>query len=170
MDIIIFGLMGSGKTTIANYLVNKYDYFKCALGEKIHSECRLHGGETRQEMQDYGQAMREIFGENIWCDYLYNRYGDKEKIVIEDARQVNEFYYFLSKGYLPIGVITATNLRLERLQKRVSYVIDPETFNHETEIQARKCVDMCDIKIYNNSTSEDLYKEIENKLSRYLNG
>lgn len=170
MNIIVFGEMGAGKSTVANYLVNKYDYFKCALGEKIHNECRLHGGETRQEMQDYGQAMRKIFGENIWCDYLYNRYGNKEKIAIEDARQINEFYYFLNKGYLPIGVITETNLRLERLQKRVSYVIDPETFNHETEIQARKCVDMCDIKIYNNSTSDDLYKEIENKLSRYLNG
>lgn len=169
MNIVIFGEMGAGKSTVANYLVNKYSYFKCALGEKIHSECRLHGKETRQEMQNYGQAMRKIFGENIWCDYLFNRYGNKNKIVIEDGRQVNEFYYYLAKGYLPIAVITQDDIRLERLQKRVNYTIDPNTFNHETEVQARKCVSMCDIKIYNNSTNEDLIKEVENKLGRYLN-
>jgi dephospho-CoA kinase len=162
--------MGAGKSTVAKYLTNNFNYFSCALGEKIHSECRLHGNETREEMQQYGQAMRKIFGENIWCDYLYTRYGNKEKIVIDDARQINEFYYFLAKNYLPIAVITQDDIRLQRLQKRVDYVIDVNTFNHETEVQARKCVSMCDIKIYNDSTNEDLYKEIENKLLRYIDG
>jgi len=119
-------------------------------------------------MQQYGQMMRKIFGENIWCDYLFNRYGSKERIVIDDARQVNEFNYYLLKGYLPIGVITQDNIRLERLQKRVNYIVNPQSFNHETEIQARECVGKCDIKLYNNSSNEDLYNEIENKLSKYL--
>lgn len=160
--------MGSGKTTVANYLVDKYKYFKCSLGEKIHSECRLHGKETRQEMQRYGEMMRDIFGINIWCDYLYERYNHHSPIVIDDGRQKHEFFYFLSKGYLPIGIVTEDNLRLERLQKRVNYPIDPETFNHDTELQAKKCVEMCDIKIHNNGTSEQLFREIEEKLGRYL--
>jgi len=169
MNFILFGEMGSGKSTVAKYLFNKFGYFNCALGEKIHSECKLHGKETREEMQEYGEAMVKIFGKNIWCDYLYNKYGNKNNIVIEDGRRIHELQYFSAKGFLPIAIITSDNIRLERLQKRVNYIINPETFNHKTEVQARKCIDMCDIKIYNNLDNEELYKEIENKLSKYLN-
>lgn len=168
MNIILFGEMGSGKTTVAKYLVNKYEYFKCSLGEKIHAECRLHGNETREEMQNYGQSMRRIFGENIWCDYLYNRYKDKKKIIIDDGRQVNEYYYFTNKGFLPVGVLASNETRLNRLKRRVDYIINPQTFNHETEVQARRCVEMCKIKLYNNGSLDDLYKEVEKKLGGYV--
>jgi len=169
MNFIIFGEMGAGKSTVTKYLVNKFGFFNCALGEKIHSECKLHGRETREEMQEYGEAMRRIFGENIWSDYLYNRYGDRKNIVIEDGREINEFHYFSTKGFLPIAIITSDDIRLERLQNRVDYIINPETFNHVTEVRVRKCVNMCSIKIYNNLDNEELYKEIKNKLSAYLN-
>lgn len=167
-NIIIFGEMGAGKSTVANYLAQNFGYTKCSLGVKIHSECRLHGEETRQEMQNYGQMMRKIFGENIWCDYLIKQNSDVNKIVIDDARQLNEFDYFTNKDFLPIAVITNNDIRLERLQKRVNYKINPETFQHETEVQARQCVEKCDIKIYNNSTNEDLYNEIDRKLLEYI--
>lgn len=161
--------MGSGKTTVADYLVKNYKYFKCSLGEKIHSECKLHGNETREEMQQYGEMMRKIFGINVWCDYLYKKYGSQNKIVIDDGRQIHEYLYFTRRNYFPIAVITDTNIRFERLKKRVNYNINPKTFNHETEQQARKCVDICNIKIYNNSSIDNLYKEIENKLGGLIN-
>lgn len=171
MNIIIFGEMGSGKSTVANYLVKNYEYTKGSLGAKIHSECNLHGKETREEMQRYGQMMRKIFGENTWCDYLYKKFKYKgifDKIVIDDARQLNEYDYFMKKGFLPIAIITEDSIRLDRLQKRVNYKINPETFEHETEKQARECIKKCDIKIYNNSTEKDLYREIESKLKEYI--
>jgi len=166
-NIILFGQMGSGKSTIARYLGQKYDYAILSLGAKIHSECKLHGNETREEMQQYGQMMRKIFGENTWCNYLYLKSKNYKKIVIDDARQLNEYNYFMNKNFLPIAIIADDEIRLERLQKRVDYKINPDSFNHETEINARKCIEMCEIKIYNNSMSEDLldlYDEIDNKL------
>lgn len=161
MNIIIFGEMGSGKSTVAKYIKDKFDYKIFSLGSKIHSECKLHGKETRQEMQKYGQMMRQIFGENVWCDYLVESSCFEPKIVIDDARQLNEYDYFSAKGYLPIAVITDNDIRLERLSKRVNYQIDPATFNHDTEVQVRECVKKCDIKLYNNGTKEQLHKQID---------
>ena len=161
MNIIIFGEMGSGKSTVAKYIRDKYNYKIFSLGSKIHSECKLHGEETRQEMQQYGQMMRQIFGENVWCNYLVESSYFEPRIVIDDARQLNEYDYFTNKGYLPVAVITDNDIRLERLSKRVSYQIDPETFNHDTEIQARECVKKCNIKLYNNRTEEELFKQID---------
>ena len=162
--------MGSGKTTVANYLCDNYGYTKFSLGSKIHSESKLHGNETRQEMQNYGQAMREIFGINVWCDYVYKQSQGINKIILDDGRQENEFFYFLEKGYLPVGIVADENIRLERLKKRVNYEIDPKTFQHDTEIQVLKCINRCDIKIYNNGSYEELVQEIENKLGKYLKG
>jgi len=163
-NIILFGQMGSGKSTVAKYLCDNYGYSKLSLGEKIHSECELYGMHDREHLQTYGQMMRQVFHENIWCDYLISRSRGIDRIVIDDARQENEFDYFIKKGYLPIAVIADEELRLERLQKRVDYVIDPKTFNHETEIQARKIINKCNIKLFNSYplfTSGGLYDQIK---------
>jgi dephospho-CoA kinase len=167
-DIIIFGLMGAGKTTIAKIIGEKYGHSRKSLGSKIHSECKLHGGEKREEMQKYGQSMREIFGINIWCDYLWDSTKEGEKIVIDDARQLNEFDYFSGRRFITIGVISNEVTRLERLQKRVTYTIDPETFKHSTETQARLCVDKCEIVLSNDAGLEELEKQIEDKLGEVL--
>lgn len=174
LNIVLFGEMGSGKSTVANYLCDTYRYFKFAFGSKIHSESRLHGKETRNEMQQYGQMMRGIFGKDVWCDYVYNQslnHINDNKVVIEDGRQLNEYDYYTDLGFLPVGVIADEEVRINRLKKRVNYVIDPNTFNHETEVQARACVNKCKIKIYNNSDNiNELAEAIEYKLGQYLGG
>ena len=170
-NIILFGEMGSGKSTVAKYLCEQYGYTKLSLGEKIHSECRLHGNETREEMQNYGQMMRKIFGENVWCDYLISRSNGINRIVIDDARQINEYDYFTEKGYLPIAVIADEKLRLERLQKRVDYKINPDNCKHETEVQAMQCANKCKIKLFNSYplfTSGGLYDQI-NRIMEEIN-
>lgn len=160
-NIIIFGEMGSGKSTAAKYLCDNYRYTKLSLGEKIHSECELYGKHDREHLQKYGQMMRQVFGESIWCDYLIKRSLGIDKIVIDDARQINEYNYFTNLGYLPIAVITNRELRINRLSKRVNYEINPETFNHETEIQVRKCIEKCKIKLFNNDDLDELYEQID---------
>ena len=171
MDIIIFGQMGAGKSTVANYLRDNYGYSKFSLGAKIHSECELYNKHDRQHMQKYGQMMREIFGINIWCDYVKNQSTNTDKVVIDDARQLNEYDYFEGLGYLTVAVVADDNKRIERLKKRVNYVIDPNTFNHETEVQARACINKCKITIYNNSDDlKELIEAIEFKLGEYLGG
>ena len=89
-------------------------------------------------------------------------------IVIDDGRQLNEYDYFTERGFLTVGVIADDEIRLDRLQKRVNYIIDPETFQHETEEQARECVKKCKIVIGNNGNHNSLVEEVKNKLGKYL--
>ena len=171
MNIVIFGQMGAGKSTVANYLRDTYGYSKLSFGSKIHSETKLHGSETRTEMQQYGQMMRKIFGINVWTDYVYKQSLGINKVCVDDGRQLNEFDYFTDLGYLTVGVIADDNKRIERLKNRVGYVIDPTTFNHETELQARTCTFKSKITIYNNDDSiNNLISAIEYKLREYIEG
>jgi len=153
--------MGSGKSTIANYLCDTYGYTKFSLGEKIHSECELYNKHDRTHLQQYGQMMRQLFSETIWCDYVVNKSKGIDKIIIDDGRQLNEYDYFTNLEYLPIGVFVNKERRIERLKNRVNYEIDPETFEHETEKQARDCVKKCKIKICNNWDETELINQID---------
>jgi len=169
MNIILFGEMGSGKSSIAEYLYKNYFYNIYSLGKKIHSECKIHGNETREELQQYGQMMRKIFGKDVWCRYLCaETLFNENKIVIDDGRQLNEYDYFIELDYIPIGIIVDNQLRIDRLSKRVNYEIDPETFNHETEIQARKCINKCKYKIYNNSNKKELYEQVDEIMNKII--
>ena len=173
MNIIIFGLMGAGKSTVANYLRDTYRYTKLSFGSKIHSECELYNMHDREHLQTYGQMMRKVFNENIWCDYVYKQSQSlgNGNVIIDDGRQNNEFQYYSDLGYLTVAVIANDDKRIERLKKRVDYVIDPKTFNHETEIQAQQCVNKCKIRLYNNDDSmNNLISAIEYKLREYIEG
>ena len=161
-NIILFGEMGSGKSTVAKIFNQLYGHEIKSLGSKIHQECNLHGHETREEMQSYGQMMRKIFGKDIWCNYLYNNLEKNKPIIIDDARQLNEYNFFNSIGFIPIGITASEELRLSRLQERVNYVINKATEQHETEIQARECVEKCFYTIENNGNIENLIIKIKN--------
>lgn len=153
--------MGSGKSSIARYLRDKYNYQIFSLGEKIHQECESFGFPDREHLQEYGQSMRRLFNENIWCDYVNNKSIGVEKICIDDGRQLNEYTYFSNKNFLTIGVSAEENIRIERLKQRINYVFDPKTLEHETEKQALQCVDKCLVKLFNNRTTESLYQQID---------
>ena len=170
-DIIIFGQMGSGKTTIAHTIMNKNTHIRLGLGDKIHLECMLHGNHTRKEKQDYGQAMRKVFGIDVWCDYLWKRYhwlrvmweedGEKCKyLVIDDGRQLNELKFFKERSFYTIGVKTEIDLRQARLFERNGYITPYEDFSHDTEIQAKECVGRCDVIIENNGTIQELIDKV----------
>ena len=165
--------MGSGKSTIARIIHDLYGNEIYSLGFKIHKECELHGTGRREELQQYGQMMRHIFGDNVWCNYLLDRaknaFEMQRGIVIDDARQLNEYDYFIKLGFLPVAVIADEDIRLNRLKNRVNYEVKKQSEQHETEVQARQNIKRCNIQIVNNINNIDrLTKQVKGKLDKYF--
>lgn len=177
-DVIIFGKMGSGKETVANYFfrVHRGETGQIPVIKKLSQKMNeiiidLTGRKpTRNEKQSFGQFCRTLFGEDVWNDRLYKEYRYKYKnvpVIIEDGRQVNEFEFWKDKGFVTIYVDAPYDLRFKRLRERDGY--DQSFFaNHETETGVEKIKHWCDVTIVNDKTVEDLRSQLYWVYNRYL--
>lgn len=113
MLILLTGKIGSGKTTVSNYLQYKYKLPKYALGDKVKEYCRdilnsCHNTNIplsnfydrdikenyRNEMCNLSQIVKNYFGDNIWTQCLANQINPKSVTIIEDIRFKHEYNYF----------------------------------------------------------------------------
>ena len=168
--IIIFGTMGSGKDTLAAMLEEKIFGSRIyKLGEDIRGfvDKVMEGENNRSQYQDYGQMVRNNLGIDAWnrlCSYKINIDMDHDRVsipIIADGRQVNEFEYWIERGFITIGLNTRQNKRIDRLIKRDS-TCDIERMTHDTELQAQYVVtQMVDMEVCNDLDIEQLKKYAE---------
>ena len=126
---------GSGKDTVADYLSdilcmskNNLHVAKVSLGDPIHRICEEmnEGGKvTRTQLQEFGESMRDIFGENIWINKADSIIGNfKESFsnavaIVPDVRKLTEFaHYVVELDYLPIYVLVDKKIAHKRLFQR----------------------------------------------------
>lgn len=103
MRIAICGKAGSGKTTIANHLIDKYGFWKYSFAAAIKELAReLFGMEDKDRtlLQGIGQSMRDIDSE-VWVRYLMNSIeaNDADNVVIDDLRYPNEALWCRAHGF-----------------------------------------------------------------------
>lgn len=112
MIISFIGMKQSGKSTAANYLVEKYNFtkhnFKDALIQEIKDyfpdfitkECELYNcdvdylfekkpGHIRQLMQNFGTELRRREYPNYWVD-RWSLLKPNGNVVVDDCRFINE--------------------------------------------------------------------------------
>jgi adenylate kinase family enzyme len=59
--IALSGRSGSGKTTVANYLVAKYGFTRCSTGAACRELCKnLFGGESKAILNQVTDALKAI--------------------------------------------------------------------------------------------------------------
>lgn len=116
---------GAGKDTVADYIVNKFygnNAVKRALGKPIHelAEQFANGKIERHHLQDLGESIRNIFGEEAWIKYLDDKTKEiKEPLVIPDIRKLIEYsHYCVEKGFLPLYIYVDPQVAKERLVER----------------------------------------------------
>ncbi|KRN10777.1 hypothetical protein [Liquorilactobacillus mali] len=134
--IIMASFAGSGKDTVADMLVKDYNSIfkqkadKLSLGKEIHNIankffCFNSSNITmRKAMQEIGEGMRRIFGENIWINYLKKEYysSDLGYVLIPDVRKLIEFStFFVEDGLKAIYIKTDKDKALERIKNRDGY-------------------------------------------------
>ncbi len=158
--ILINGRGGSGKDTLADYLVENYGFKKIAFADGIYDIARKYFNmevKDRRTLQLIGEKMREI-NPNIWVDYTFEKAEKYDKVVISDCRQFNEYEKGLNSGFLPIRIETDLEKRIERLEKRDGFYPDVSLFENKCETGAD---DLEFITVDNNDTYEQLYEQIE---------
>tara|TARA_R110002012_G_scaffold315755_1_gene530007 strand:- start:3601 stop:4131 length:531 start_codon:yes stop_codon:yes gene_type:complete len=126
LKIAVCGKMASGKTTLANMIVNeKNNGTVLSLATKVKDigkELFFMEAKNRPLLQKIGMKMREI-QEDVWLDYLIKSADSliaENKtaiVVVDDVRFVNEVKKLKDNGWIIIKIEIEDELQKERLQK-----------------------------------------------------
>lgn len=162
--ILLTGLAGSGKSTIAEYIVKTYGYKEFTLAEKlkeltfkilqvfgiqIESINDLYDVNKKSAYRHYIQqigteCMRATFGNDFWCKQVDEMIKDEQFIIISDVRFLNEEQYFKSR----YNVITVKIIR-DGIQ----------TMNHQSEQEIDSI--KYNYIVRNNGSIEALHKTVD---------
>lgn len=179
--MIKIGLSGktrSGKSTVAKFLQEEFNFSPFAFGDAMKKEFHEDYPHIPEEpkpikaYQYYGQLKRITHGDTVWIDKVdtriktisewaenYNITGEMPPFMpmITDVRQVNEFDYCVQNGFVMIRVECPTVLRLQRLEN-LSEEVDETAINFPTETELDNHI--FDYQINNNGSLEDLYAKV----------
>jgi len=174
MNIILFGPMGGGRDTVADYLERTQDYKIHRISSyitKLTNLLNYQNLDSKQLKQTFAESVRVTFGGFVWNHLLmeqiqkqhdlYLGYGETPpNVVIPDGRKIADLIYWEDRGFLTIGVESSDEARRERLIERDGE--DPiKYFNHIIEEEAKVGILQCKYKLLNYGTLEDLYSQID---------
>ena len=176
MIIYIVGLSGSGKSTVGEYIRDKWGFQEIVIGDELKKftfrmmklfgvvdenmsiECLYDVNvkdKYRKYVREIGGICREMWGEDFWCEKAERDDLDFEKdIVISDVHYENEIEYF--SGSDTMGRLV---LRIVRNCEKNS------KHDHESEKQNIKA----DYVIVNDGSIENLYKKVEEIMCKVKN-
>ena len=170
--VLIIGHIHTGKTTVANYLCEKYNFKRMSLGDGV-KECtvkmfeilnstgftreniKLEDLNNRDKKERYRTLMQQIstdcikkvISENVWIDIVKQKIinSKHENIVIDDIRFKNELFELsnLNKNVLIIKLTRDCEIKSEHISEHdLDDTIVPNIIN-------------------NNGTKEELFKLVD---------
>ncbi len=188
MLIGVAGLNGSGKDTVAEYLVEKHGFAHRDLGQEIRDELKELGKNSldRNEMIELGNERRARLGFGYWCRKAIES-GKSKDLVITSIRNPAEVDEIRSRGGIIVEVFADQGTRFERTAARVrdkpgahGDAISIGEFRAKEERELRsddpakqqllKCISMAEYRLDNNGPFERLYAEIEDLLAELEGG
>lgn len=150
MNIVLVGAMGSGKDTVADKLISDYGLIPIRLGSYIRAHVddmfsHIPKSKRRPMYQQYGEGMRQVFGEFFWNEVAYEQkqdyYSEHSHHVVVDARQPHDIKFWMEKGYTLLCVDANEQNRELRLRSRDGGQFNPETLKHYTEVRAQEIIE-----------------------------
>ena len=162
IKIGLVGKAGTGKDTVAAYLMAVYGFKKFAFADRLKEiDYELFGpteGKNRKRLQEFGQFCRTI-DPDVWVKQLDKRLqGYTGNAVITDIRQKNELDYCKRNGFVIVKITCQLETRLQRMKERGDN-FSFETLFHETETQLDEFP--YDYWIDNNGTFNDLTSQVD---------
>lgn len=175
--IAICGVAGSGKSTVQQYLSDYHGFRAHDFAMPLKTAAQLltgmnphrdpadpearerrdpfWGRSPRQFLQDFGQGMRNLFGQDFWLKVWRQRYDalpPGSRVVVTDCRYENEVQFLRERGAVILGVERPG--AAERLP--------PATLAHSSEQMALyKLRAVCDTVLVNDTTIFSLCFKVE---------
>ncbi len=180
MILGILGLNGSGKDTVADYMVKKYGFAHEDFGQEIRDELKVLGKNhlDRNEMVVLANERRAELGGDYWAKRLIAKHPNEENLVITSIRNPVEVAFLKSKGTVLVEVFTDIKTRYARTVERVKS--DPnahgdissfEDFKAKEERELKSmdpakqqllvCIESAQYRLSNNGSLEELKEKID---------
>lgn len=159
-------IAGSGKSTIANYLVEKHGFVEYNFADGIYTIARDVFGmkvKDRNILIGIGEKLREI-DKMVWIKETLKRIEESgnPRVVIADTRKLLEYAYLIESGYEQAMVYCPEEVAIQRLKDRdgEDNVNVDVVINGSTENQLRPLIDT--MKVFNTTlTWEETQAEID---------
>ncbi len=173
--ILIIGLAGriaSGKGTVAQYLIKKYNAKQFVYSDILRDILkRLYIPITRENLQDLGKSLRAGLGPDVLVNAMKGDLmtGKGELRLVDGVRYVNEVEMLRTFPHnILIFVDAPLKLRYERAKERgvrgeesLTLAEFKKLDRAETERELDRVRSMADYIIDNSGTLEELYKQVD---------
>lgn len=168
------GTNGAGKGEVAKFFMKKgYNYF--SLSDLLREELRKRGEAiTRDNLIRLGNELRLRFGSDILARMVMERVMKVDgPAVIDSIRNPAEINYLRQQGnFFLIAVDAPVEIRFARVKDRgrnesaeslEEFIAKEREEMSEAEEaqQLQKCLEMADLKIWNDGSLEQLYAQLE---------
>ena len=138
MKIAITGKMCSGKSSIANLLVEEDNRFQIySFGQKVKDVAKdlfNMKEKDRTLLTSIGTKMREI-NPDVWVNYVIQQTEGETHCIVDDLRYQNEYEALSKAGFKIIQLILDPQIQEERIKKVYSnnYKDHLSNLNHISE-------------------------------------
>ena len=172
----ITGYVGSGKDTVVDFLLQQ-GFEHASLSDEIRLELKKNNiPETREALISCGNNLRHQFGADILAKRALSKIKNHNQVVLSSIRNIEEINFLKSQPEFKFIFVEAPQYtRFARIIKR-NRIGDTKTFAEfvakekqeesadKNAQQMHRVKDYADIIINNNSTLENLYKQIKEKI------
>ncbi len=180
----VVGQIASGKGVLVNWLTGHLGFKSFSLSSIVHDEFKKRNVGvgfsdplTRKTLQDMGDELRRVFGDDILAKRIMERCRDRVSrlIIIEGIRNPAEIKFLKkNKNFILIGVKASREIRFKRLLSR-GKEWDPKTYSDFLKVDRRdigvgqnksgqqvgECLKYCDYVLMNNNSVEEFEEKIQ---------
>lgn len=172
--ILVVGPMGSGKTTIADYLYNKYGYRKHSMATwlkavlcqhyglvKLDKSLVINGKSIRTLMQQLGNGLRAIDPDWHIDEVVATVARHNVPYVIDDVRFHNEVKVLTNKFKCVTIRVTVDDAKQQLIRIITRDGVVPPATSVADISETEQADIVCNFNVTNNGTKQDLYDQID---------
>lgn len=125
--------MHTGKTTLADQLVERYGYTRCSFAAPLKALAAKVGLPlNRENLQNLGHGARELISPDVWVDAFWNGCSNVPRIVVDDMRYPNEYESLVNADAIMVRLESSVETRWKRFQ--TSDKFDPSVSFEQWEL------------------------------------